>query len=100
MMMNSGHGNRRGMDAKIRGQQFVRRGEDRNPVLLGHLGGTRGIGLKGGHQFDTLARFLQLAQDPKMIAAKGACPGHSYPQNGFARDDYASLPSTAFRQRL
>ena len=66
----------------------------------GISGGTRGIGLKGGHQFDTLTRFLQLAQDPKMIAAKGACPGHSYPQNGFARDDYASLPSTAFRQRL
>jgi hypothetical protein len=35
-----------------------------------------------------------------MVAAKGAGPGNGNAQDGFAGYCAASLPSTAFRQRL
>jgi hypothetical protein len=55
--------------------------------------------LDSRNQCDTLPCCLQFAEHAKMVAAKRACPGYSYTQNGFVVRRYAPLPSTTLRQR-
>ena len=99
MVMNRGNRDRGRIQLEIGGKQFIHRCKDRNRILRRGFGGARSIRLNGCRQRNPLAGGFQFAVDTEVIAAKGACPGNSDTQNGFAGYAPAPLPSTACKHR-
>ena len=99
MVLRGRHSHTCCINSQVCSQQFLYRCKNGNRILLFGLGGAARIRLNRGNQCDTLPRSLQLPQDAEMVAAKRACPGYYYAQNGFVERRYAPLPSTTLRQR-
>ena len=99
MVLRGRHGHTCSINLQVRSQQFLYRRKNRNRILLFGFGGAARIRLNRGNQCDTLPPSLQFPQDAEMVAAKRACPGYYYAQNGFVERRYAPLPSTTLRQR-
>jgi len=113
-MMHGGNGDGGRVQFEIGSQKFVHGSEDGNRVLSRGLGGTGRVRLDGRDQGDAnpggiRSSRLQLAIDPEVVFAKGACSGNGNAQSGLTGYNPAPLsesstagawPSTTLRQRL